>query len=252
MSDLYAFTVGRNEEGRYLESFLENTAEWCDYHFFYDDQSDDETAYIASQYAETIVRPDGVCSFAENEGVFRGVAWRAFEDALHPQDGDWVFVIDCDEVVVADSRFNDLEVGPEREALLGLCDSIDVPYAVAFNEVFGHTAYGVPLVRMDGFWGQGFAPRLFVYHPGAVFASGKVGVPAVPSYVQQQSGRWRQTADISVMHYGYVTQTDRQTKYARYNGVQGHGHDHIQSILAKDMALVEWGGPVKEMLYGYC
>lgn len=252
MSDLYAFTVGRNEEYRYLECFLDNVSEWADYHFFYDDQSDDETAYIASQYAETRVRPDGVCSFTENEGVFRGVAWRTFEETFHPEEGDWVFVIDCDEVVVASDKFNDLEVPPEREALTELCDFIRVPYAIAFIEIFGHTPQGVPLARVDGYWGQGFAPRLFPYQPGGMFAAGKVGVPAVPSYVQSQAGRWRQTTDISMMHYGYVNATDRQAKYRRYNGVPGHSNEHIQSILASDLVLVPWGGAVKEMEYGNC
>jgi Glycosyl transferase family 2 len=243
MSDIYALTVGRNEEHRYLESFLENVSEWADEHFFYDDQSDDETAYIASQWATVRVRPDTRPSFNSDEGSYRWGAWMQFEDTMQPREGDWVFVIDCDEMVVGKS---DRTV---RESIERVCEAaIYGAVSIAFNEVFGFTRDGVPLIRMDGFWGQGFAPRLFTYQSGATFAPGKVGVPAVPSYVMADRNNWRNTDEISVMHFGYANAADLQTKFKRYNGVPGHHPDHIASILTPP-ALVPWGGPHGEMVY---
>lgn len=238
---IHALTVGKNEESRYLRSFLTNAYEWADSIFFYDDQSTDDTALIAQEYAEVRVRMDGALGFSDDEGVFRQNAWWEFEAVMHPQEGDWVFVVDCDELVVAsDGKW-------VAEAVEELCDTIDVAYAIAFQEVFG-VVDGVPQVRVDGFWGQGFAPRLFPYHPNASFAYGKVGVPAVPSYVMS-ARPWRQTTDISVMHYGYANEKDWQPKYNRYKGLPGHHPDHIESIIGPK-TLVPWGGHVKDMAYG--
>lgn len=239
---IYALTVARNEEQRYLRSFLENVMDWSDEHFLYDDQSEDETAYIASEYATVRIRPDWQAGFAEDEGIFRHNAWVEFESVMEPQERDWVFVIDCDEMVVAKD-------GHVMEAVNYLCDSIDVAYAIVFQEVFGFDSEGTPLVRVDGFWGQGFAPRLFPYHRRAMYAPGKVGVPAVPSYVMSQAGRWRQTDDISVMHYGYANEADHLVKFQRYSGVPGHHPDHIRSIISTHKMLVPWGGTVGEMVY---
>lgn len=242
--DIYALTVGRNEEHRYLRSFLENVSEWCSDHFFYDDQSSDDTALIAQEYATVRVRDDNLPSFAEDEGMFRQAAWIMFEATMEPRIGDWILVIDCDEALVGQPD------RPVRGSLHSVCeDALYGPVCLAFHEVFGSTGNGTPLVRVDGFWGQGFAPRLFTYREGGFFTQGKVGVPAVPSYVMADRNHWRQTNDLSVMHFGYANPQDWPVKYRRYKGVPGHHPEHIESIIgAKD--LVEWGGSKVVMSYG--
>lgn len=242
--DIYALTVGHNEEHRYLRSFLENVSEWASSHFFYDDQSTDNTALIAQEYATVRVRDDNLPSFAEDEGMFRYCAWNHFEAEIDPQEGDWILVIDCDEALVGQPD------RPIRGSLVDVCEAAILgPVCLAFHEVFGSTGDGVPLLRVDGFWGQGFAPRLFPYRHGGTFTSGKVGVPAVPSYVMADQNHWRQTDAISVMHFGYANEADWPVKYARYKGVPGHHPDHIESIVGpKD--LVPWGGTKVKMEYG--
>jgi Glycosyl transferase family 2 len=248
MSDIYALTVGKNEECRYLQSFLENVGEWANYHFFYDDQSDDDTAELAQDWADVRIRPDGIPSFKDDEGMFRQAAWSTFETVMDPREGDWIFVIDCDEVVVGSTD------RPIRESIEAVVNTVLYgAVSIAFHEVFDVAEGGVPLLRIDGFWGQGFAPRLFSYQIGGIFHHGKVGVPAVPSYVMAQSGRWHQTNEISVMHYGYADKEDLIVKHSRYNGVPGHHPAHIASILAPPV-LAPWGGPLPdiEMIYGDC
>jgi hypothetical protein len=243
--DIYALTVGRNEQPRYLKSFLENVSEWATDHFFYDDQSTDDTALIAQEYATVRVRNDSLPSFAEDEGMFRQSAWIMFEAAMEPREGDWVLVIDCDEALVGHPD------RPVRESLIETCEAaLHGPVCLAFHEVFGLSRGGVPLVRVDGFWGQGFAPRLFTYREGGTFTPGKVGVPAVPSYVMADQNHWRQTDAVSVLHYGYANSIDWPLKYQRYKGVPGHHPDHIESIISQYKELVPWGGAKVTMNYG--
>lgn len=235
---LFALTVGRNEQDRYLESMLRHTAWIVDGHFFYDDQSTDETAAIAERAGCRVkVRPEGEVSFAQNEGVFRGAAWAAFEETVQPQDGDWVIVIDCDEFIVSygdhatDSRL-------VRSALESLTDFVsDIAVNIDIPEVFGFDHDGRPLIRVDRLWGTIHAPRLFRYRPGGAFATGVVGVPAVPNYVM--GGSWYSTDALQIMHYGYANPHDRAVKYDRYSGQGGHSNAHVESILS-DSELVRW------------
>ena len=101
MNRLLGLTVGKNETMRYLMPMLAHSAYVFDEHFFYDDGSTDGTPEVASGLGCTVRhRPSNGCAFTEDEGTFRGEAWRSFEDAVGPEVGDWVFVLDCDEFIV--------------------------------------------------------------------------------------------------------------------------------------------------------
>ena len=254
---IYALTVAKNEEHRYLRSFLDNVSEWADQHFFYDDRSDDntfKTALIRGRPNLTAaLRSLDSPSFEQDEGMFRQAAWSSFERHCLPKEGDWVLVIDCDEMLVGNGRYQPyLPKGTGNAVFAALrseCASLHGPCSLAFHEVFGWQD-GIPLVRMDGFWGIGFAPRLFPYKSGAFFAPGKIGVPAVPSYVMADTANWAGTDQISVMHFGYANQADWQVKFARYKGVPGHHPTHIDSILGEKDLVPWWGGTIGEMKYG--
>lgn len=222
-----ALTVGHNEEKRYLKKMLQHTHQYVDGHFFYDDRSTDRTASIAAEYARTVIRPHDVSSFALNEGAFREAAWYQFEQRMVPEVGDWVLVIDCDEFLIVNGPLKGL-IADVLERFVGIDLNI--------KEVFGRTEWDVPLVRIDRLWGTIHAPRLFRYQPNGSYAWGEVGVPAVPSYAQR--GPWANTEDAFLAHYGYATQKDQETKYARYSGRGGHSNAHVQSILAPDKVLI--------------
>lgn len=227
---------------RYLESMLVHAANTLDQLFFYDDQSTDGTFDLASVYAETVSRPHEAPSFAQDEGLFRGAAWRAFEETMVPEPGDWVLVIDCDEQLVGDGR-------PTKEALLDVICSADEG-AVDLNvpEVFGFDQDGCPLVRVDGLWGTIHAPRLFTYRSGGNFSQGRFGVPAVPGYVM--ATHWETTDLISLMHFGYAAEEDRVAKWQRYRGQPGHNLDHVNSITTTRQ-MVRWEfPPVEKMIRG--
>lgn len=235
---VFGLTVGRNEEQRYLAPTLNHSLKILDGHFFYDDRSTDRTPQIAEELGCVVVqRPQGGASFLESEGRFRDAAWLAFEAAMGPMPGDWVLVIDCDEVLVAQFAMTPSDYWSViREVISSAGDRV----AVNLNmpEVFGFADDGCPLIRTDRLWGTGHAPRLFRYRPGGSYFVGNFGVPAVPSYVM--NGAWGTTEALVLMHYGYANRVDHERKYERYNGQPGHSDAHVQSILAPDKILERW------------
>ena len=223
---IFALTVGRNEEHRYLRPMIDNLYGVVDGHFFFDDCSTDGTRDIAWGFGCVVQeRSPFICSFAENEGIFRGAAWMAFEHYMHPQLGDWVLVIDCDEFLAA-------------KKTIRLDSMIGARQAVCLNipEVFGFDEDGTPLVRVDRLWGTIHAPLFFAYQPGGDYPQDHFGVPAVPTYVMGEG--WDTTDDFALIHFGYANSADHQMKYDRYVGHAGHSNQHVESILAPDKQLI--------------
>lgn len=241
---IFGLTVGRNEAERYLDPMLAHMRDILGGHFFYDDRSDDQTPYIAGfRSCDVMIRREDMASFVENEGEFRGDAWRAFEFCMRPQEGDWVLVIDCDEVLVSSYGADPMAVQSVLESTITAAGNH--PVNLTIPEVFGFSVNGKPLVRVDALWNTIHAPRLFPYRKGGHYFSGEFGVPAVPTYVQSSS--WHTTEELSLMHYGYAHLSDQKSKYDRYNRRYGHSHEHVQSIISPP-TLVEWQFPyVKEM-----
>lgn len=219
--NIYSYLVTRNEAGRYLKTVLDGIVGWADGLVVYDDQSTDETVQIVRHFGGVtcFVRPDDVPSFMEHEAQFREAAWRAMEDALKPQSGDWIVTLDADEF---------LRRPPSRRALQRLAtigfDGVRSPV----HECWG-SQDGDLQIRTDGFWGKITAVRACLWQPDGVFADRSLAGGSVPSYVTKIAN----TNDISIVHLGYFRAEDRQSKYERYVGKPGHNPKHISSILAK-------------------
>jgi hypothetical protein len=213
-----------------------------DRHFFYDDQSDDGTEKLAEiAGCEVFVRLDSAPSFMEDEGAFRGDAWKAFEYVMEPQDGDWVLVIDCDEVLVSYYSSEPLSV---RETVDQAIRDARSPLMLEIPEVFGF-GESEPLVRIDRLWGTIHAPRLFPYRPHGQYYQGGLGSPAVPSYAMMSH---TPCDTLAIMHYGYASEEDQLAKYGRYGSREGHSNAHVESIVAPDKTLTPWKWPyVEEM-----
>lgn len=244
---VFGLTVGRNEADRYLETMLWHMHGIVDNHFFFDDRSDDETVSIAEEYCVVEVRSALDPGFIFNEGAFRGLAWSAFEDAMHPEVGDWVLVIDCDEVLVSNRQYLGIANSHHESLRDAVRRSGRIAIDLAIPEVFGYDGNNYPLVRTDQLWGTIHAPRLFAYMPGGSYFHGSYGVPAVPNYVQK--GPWDSTDLISLMHYGYADSRDQLAKYQRYRGNDGHSNRHVESIISSAMVLEPWHKPfVREMM----
>ena len=229
---LLGHMVTRNEMGRWLTSTLPWLTELCHGNVaVYDDQSDDDVeSFVYDLGIPFMRRTDGVPSFSENEGTFRWSGWTYMERALRPRPGDWVLVVDADELLVTNLAGNGLD-----EVRLLLLDAIGEAEAankrsISFEvaEVFGFDDMGWPLVRTDGYWGGITACRLTRWEPGGVFSPVKEGGGSIPS-------GWPRATEmhehLELLHLGYARPEDRVAKHGRYqNG--NHNPRHVESILA--------------------
>jgi glycosyltransferase involved in cell wall biosynthesis len=232
---IFASTVGRNEEGRWIDSMLLSVQGQFDGHFFYDDGSSDNTPGVASSAGCTVVsRPSDVPSFLEHGSDFRQAAWAALEVAMGPREGDWILSIDCDELLLGDVRTT---VAAAFEA-----NSVLVP----IPEVFGFDTDGWPLVRTDGFWATIRGTRLFRYQRGGVFSGKAMGSGSEPQYATR--GPFHAPDGLWLMHLGYARREDQVAKHRRYSALaHGHNDSHVQSIVQQP-TLARWDGPQPAIL----
>lgn len=237
--------VVKNELDRYLVPCIEHAQTFLDEIFVYDDRSSDETAEVAIDLGCRVVRrPDSRPSFINHEGKFRYSAWRAFEQIMKPQLGDWIFSFDADEFMVNDGQVpisKTLQVAvarAEKEGSIGIV----LPFPEIFKIEDGEFYY-----RTDGQWGNIRGPRLFKYDLNATWSDKSMGCGSEPTYVLKGKKTTRNYG-LSVLHLGYAKDEDKQSKYDRYSSLGEHGHNnsHIESIL-KTPSLEKWEGMVPQV-----
>jgi glycosyltransferase involved in cell wall biosynthesis len=242
---LFSLTVVKNEADRYLDAMLQATCSVVDEMFVFDDQSSDDTVAIAMDYATYVCERIGP-SFLENEGRFRQSAWSNFEDCCAPVDGDWVLVIDADEILVAGGNVRD-----EVDRAIKIAESIGAKSVrLPVPEVFGLDVDGTPLVRTDGWWGTIAGTRLFRYQSGGVYRDKAMGSGGEPVYVPE-SRISEDSGTLSLMHFGYCDKADQVAKHERYTSLLDHGHadSHVASIV-QPPTLQRWTGPTPAMWRG--
>lgn len=225
MINVFGMVVMKNEEHRYLQRFIEHHKYLFQDIFVFDDCSTDRTAEICRFNGLKVVESTGP-SFMEHEGQFRYNAWKAFEETIQPTTDDWVFVIDADEFVVGN-------IDNTREALVStieLAEYFGYPVVrMKKDEVWqveGNSCY----VRKDGLWDKVKVNHLFKYEPNGTWNMKTMGCGSAPTYTRVQPFN---ASHVSVLHFGYADESDRQEKYERYSSMRNHGHNpnHILSII---------------------
>lgn len=241
---LYITCVTKNEADRYLKPFVA----WCKTFAaaitIYDDQSTDDTAAIAEDLGAIVkVRPDGVPSFLEHEGLFREAAWRWTEQAVEPKEGDWFLSLDADEFYV--------DVRGEAHGLVE-----DLSYAESMGAV--RTYFKIPEIfaetpdslyrRIDGYWDTINSCRAALWEPDMVFPDKVMASGSTPNHrLVGGVAEWVMGDNFQsrghILHLGYLEPADRKAKYERYSTLTGHSSAHVESILRPEVLEI-WDGPL--------
>ena len=225
---IYAQMIGRNESSRYLLEVLERLSTQVDKIIFTDDCSDDDTAEIASQYAEVFQtdRP----MFSEHEGQLRALAWGNL--SKFAQVGDWVIAIDCDEMLYH------IEEQPIRDVLN--TSPFDV-VNVRFYHMWNDKQY-----RVDKLWTPNNSTRIFRFIENGGFINRKLACGSEPTYVVDflRARNYWVNSGLIMQHLGYVKDEDKKAKFERYSSLDGgefHQLAHINSIVDENPVLINWG-----------
>lgn len=224
---IIAQMVGKNETSRFLTQVLERLSQQVDKIIFTDDCSDDDTAQVASKYAE--IFSTNKTLFTEHEGNLRALAWKNLE--LFAKEGDWILAIDCDELLYHEANLD-----------LRQCLS-NSPYDVV-NVRFFHM-WNEKQYRVDKLWAPNNSSRIFRFKNGGSFFDRKLACGSEPTYVQD----WLMTRNywthsgLVMKHLGYLKDEDKHIKYERYMNLdkgQFHNLKHIESIIDQSPVLMNW------------
>jgi glycosyltransferase involved in cell wall biosynthesis len=224
---IIAQMVGKNESNRFLEPVLQRLSTQVDKIIFTDDCSDDNTAEIASKYAE-VFKTDKTL-FTENEGNLRSNAWRNLEKFA--KEGDWVVAIDCDEMLYQDKDL-DLKHVLDQSPY----DVVNVRFYHMWNE----TQY-----RVDKLWAPNNSSRIFRYRDHGTFFDKKLACGSEPTYVVEwvRQRNYFLHSGLIMQHLGYARDEDKVSKYNRYISIdkgEFHNLQHIESIMDTNFVLVNW------------
>lgn len=234
----------KNEADNWLDACLDWASNFLDGIFVYDDQSYDDSIEVALLHTQHVRRrANSDPSFLEHEGQFRQNAWRGMEEALEPEDGDWILAFDADEFLVGgfDNRVAD-RLSLVREAAEEMYAD-----AIALNRPEIWSLGQPPKVRTDGWW-QGNDIRLVKWKPNGQFRNKKMGCGSVP---KDNTRALSAVQSVNLLHLGYSSQEERQKHYDRYRAMRDHGHNpkHIASIIQKP-TLSDYNGPMPRLWRG--
>jgi glycosyltransferase involved in cell wall biosynthesis len=228
---IIAQMVGRNEANKYLPEVLERLKSQVDEIVFTDDCSDDNTAELASKYANVYKTPKPM--FTTHEGRLRRYAWLNLEN--HATEGDWIIAIDCDEMLYDSSDITKTDI---RQILNS--SEKDV-VNVRFYHMWNDTQY-----RVDKLWAPNNSSRIFRFMSGAMFRDRALACGSEPTYVTDliNQRNYFVNSNLIMQHLGYIKDEDKQSKYERYSTLDGgefHALNHINSITDPNPVLINWG-----------
>lgn len=225
---IYAVMVARNEENRYLEEVLKRLSNQVDKIIFTDDCSTDNTAEIASSYAQVYKTQEVL--FTKHEGMLRSEAWKNLSN--HAKPGDWVVAIDADEKLYTKTN----------ESIGDVLNSSPFDVVnVRRYEMWNPTSY-----RVDKMWAPHNTFRIFRFAKDGVYKDKRLACGSEPTYVEswvRSRNYWFENPFV-MQHMGYIREEDKQSKHERYMTLdKGEFHNiiHLQSILDKEPVLIPWG-----------
>lgn len=224
---IIGLTCIKDERNRYLERFLEWNLPQLDVLFVLDDLSKDGGGALAKDAGAIVCRrPSDAPAFAYNEGLFRQIAWLKMEEHMTPSSDDWIICLDADEFLIGDLR-SELETTKASTLRFKV------------HECFDRDEEGL-LTRTDGFWDSIWAIRAARAQGMSGYAPTRLGGGSLPHALTES---WATSDDVSILHLGYLSESDRREKYERYRSASGNAHSprHVESILTRP-SLKRWTG----------
>lgn len=224
---IIAQMVGKNESSRFLVDVLERLSQQVDKIVFTDDCSEDNTAEIASKYAEVFSTSESL--FSKHEGHLRSIAWSNLEKIA--KQNDWIVAIDCDEMLYHEDG-NQLRDVLKQSAY----DVVNVRFYHMWND----SQY-----RVDKLWAPNNSSRIFRFQNGGTFFDRKLACGSEPTYVVEMLRKrnyWIHSG-LRMKHLGYIRDEDKNIKYERYMSIdngQFHNLNHIKSIIDPNPVLMNW------------
>lgn len=224
---IIAQMVGKNESKRFLVPVLERLSTQVDKIIFTDDCSDDDTAEVASNYAEVFSLDQSL--FSEHEGNLRFKAWKNLENFA--KEGDWILAIDCDEMLFHENDKSLRDV---------LGQSPNDVVNIRFYHMWNEKQY-----RVDKMWAPNNSTRIFRFQKNGTFFDKKLACGSEPTYIFEwvRQKNYYAHSGLMMKHLGYVTDEDKLMKYNRYMSIdkgEFHNLKHIQSIMDENPVLVNW------------
>lgn len=220
--------ISHNESERFLRQMLEHTQRFADVIVVTDDHSTDDTPQIARDCGANVYEaPEGV-GFRLDESALRQLSWENMERHIEDEN-TWIACIDCDELLWGYSALPALTAQTQYSVL-----------GVPFFHLWKDDYY-----RADKLWAPTISSRIFKYRAGASYRNRKLACGAEPSYVAElvQAGQIMWQTPLLFEHLGYVRDNDKLMKYERYmelDAGQFHNINHLQSIIDKEVQLVDF------------
>jgi len=226
---LIANMVGRNESSRFLKEVLEHLSGIVDLIVFTDDCSDDNTAEIASEYAECFQTPEPL--FTKDESLLRAISWGNLSNYAK-SNRDWILAIDCDEKLWSSNPNLDVKELTDQD----MYDVINIQFFHMWNE---------KQYRVDKLWAPNNSSRLFRFFDDGEFLNRKLACGSEPTYVNMliRRNRYMLNSGLIMQHLGYVRDEDKLAKYNRYMALDGgdfHQRSHLESIIDENPVLLDW------------
>lgn len=223
MNKIYALTLIKNEEKRYLNDWLKNCKLLFDDHIFLDNGSTDNTLKIISKYSKKIIYD--ASDFAINEQHLRTKLWN--EVRKYADEDDWICILDADEFI-DNKQFISL-----REELLNMDKTICGIFCNLLD------MWNTNQYRIDGCWSPSKFPLLFRYKDNELYnkITKKLHKSRTPEYVDTTKFI---SSHINIYHNSLISDDEKLYKYNFYKknvDINDTNYNHALSILNSETKL---------------
>lgn len=190
-----------------LQRFMDSISKYCDALVMFDDGSTDDSRDLVMSYLfEDRLQEIEIPGNPPGQNNFKNELYHKARSLEHCRrlNADWVFWLDCDEVI---------EAKGERGGVRELCEATTKGGVNLFERNLWRTDR---VVRVDELWAQGLFCRLWKLTDALSFDI----KPGLHHSLAPDGIVGRDTGTLKVIHYGYA---DDESIIRKYNTYKAHG-----------------------------